>query len=106
MLGSTYVHCISLSVIYIMNCTHKDLILIFFDEVSKWVEIFFFSVLQMYVISNISKTNNGLDFDSYFRGPSWGVCPFRERREGVLYIIALRVCISLFRFVKVWGKIK
>lgn len=67
---------------------------------------FFFSVLQMYVISNISKTNNGLDFDSYFRGPSRGVFPFRERREGVLCIIAPRVCISLFRFVKVLGKIK
>lgn len=35
----------------------------------------------MYVKSNISETPNGLDSDSYFRGTSWRVCPFRERRE-------------------------
>lgn len=28
----------------------------------------------MHVIRNISKTSNGLDLDSYFRGTTWRVC--------------------------------
>lgn len=67
MKGSKYVHCINLSSIYITNCKHTELIFIFFDGLSKLVELFFSIVLQICFISNISKTNNGLDSDLFQR---------------------------------------
>lgn len=61
-----------------------------------------FSVLQMCVMSNISKTNNGLESDS-----SKGVHPSEKRKKkGGPNRLPLRVCISLFKFVKVSGNIK